>query len=337
VRLKTSSETKTLQWIYYAKGISILLVVIAHFYPESSPGYWVELRNIIASFVMQLFFILSGFLYKHNKYAYFDLLKIKANRLLFPFISVAAVFFLFKYLAGNIFHIENPLDIRSVYALILDPTYSFMPLLWFIHALFIIFVLYPLVRFFLNNILVFLFFIAANSFLGSDFIVLGDTVYFMPFFVLGVIIKDHKSFSEKLFGASWLHVLLPVVIFTLFYYARAFIVIEYWLTYLFEFVLAVTGSLFVINLSHVLNSFELKKVNRILFEIGYYTLTIYLFHTLFVSGVRIAFLQGIDFIQIPFEVIAIIATFCGVFFPMELERRLLRKYSITRRLFLGIS
>jgi fucose 4-O-acetylase-like acetyltransferase len=45
------------------KGITILLVVAGHFCPNGSPRFWHLLRDIIYSFHMPLFMIISGYLY----------------------------------------------------------------------------------------------------------------------------------------------------------------------------------------------------------------------------------------------------------------------------------
>jgi len=90
----THKEINTSDWILIAKGIGILLVVIGHFNPESSPTYWTNLRSVIYSFHMPLFFLLSGYLYSHGKYTYKQLLSNKIKRLVYPFVSIAFLFLL---------------------------------------------------------------------------------------------------------------------------------------------------------------------------------------------------------------------------------------------------
>lgn len=45
-----------LEWILIAKGIGTFLVVAGHFWPVDSPSYWTEVRRIIYTFHMPLFF-----------------------------------------------------------------------------------------------------------------------------------------------------------------------------------------------------------------------------------------------------------------------------------------
>ncbi len=81
-----------LDWVLIAKGIGIILVVVGHFIPASSPGYWLSFRQFIYSFHMPLFFLLSGYLYNPGKHSYTNLLKNKTKRLLYPFVTVAGFF-----------------------------------------------------------------------------------------------------------------------------------------------------------------------------------------------------------------------------------------------------
>ena len=54
--------TKRIEWIDIAKGIGIILVVIGHISQIE------VLNDIIYSFHMPLFFIISGYLYKRKFY-----------------------------------------------------------------------------------------------------------------------------------------------------------------------------------------------------------------------------------------------------------------------------
>jgi fucose 4-O-acetylase-like acetyltransferase len=335
--LKAESDNNTFQWVYIAKGIGIILVVVGHFHPACSPAYWSEIRKIIYAFHMPLFFILSGYLYSHDKYSYRDLIRNKIKRLLYPFATIAVGFFPIKYIAGKIAHLEHPVDMSSVCSLFIDPVHSYMPLLWFVHALLLIFVVYPLARLILNNFLILLLLIGIVSFIGSDDIIFGKSLANMPFFVVGVILRENVRLSKMTTSADWPHIVAPILMFVSIYAVRLLCNFEQTYGYLFKFILGATGALFVINLSQVISTAQSEKSMGVLLQIGYHSITIYLFHTLFESTVRIGFLQGIRFIQTPFEVIALTAVICGVFFPLELEKRVLRKYSITRRFVLGIT
>jgi hypothetical protein len=64
-------------------------------------------------------------------------------------------------------------------------------------------------------------------------------------------------------------------------------------------------------------------------------MTIYLFHNLFLGSVKIGFMQ-IFHGAVGFELMAVIAITSGVLFPMILEKKIFKKYSIFRKYLLGI-
>jgi fucose 4-O-acetylase-like acetyltransferase len=325
------------EWMLIAKGIGIILVVVGHFHPVVSPNYWSVMRKIIYLFHMPLFFILSGYLYNHGKYSYRDLIITKTKRLLYPFASIAAVFFLIKYLAGMVVNIDHPVNIDSVYALLLDPVHSYMPLLWFVHALFFIFAIYPLARLFMNNFLILFFLLIINVIFGSDYLIFGNALANIPFFVVGVILKENKKISKMNISEDWRYVVAPLVMFSLTYMIRLSFDIVSVFEYPVHLFLGIAGSLFVINISNFISVFSNKKIKDVLQQIGYYSMAIYLFHTLFESTVRIGFLQVFKSTQVPFELVAFIAISCGVVFPLVLEKEVLRKNMITKRFVLGLT
>ena len=63
---------------------------------------------------MPLFFFLSGFLFRYDKYQYILLIKKKINRLLNPFVFIAALFFVIKYCARRTGDRE-PVNLKSIF------------------------------------------------------------------------------------------------------------------------------------------------------------------------------------------------------------------------------
>lgn len=78
VRMKVI-ESSRLKWADIAKGIGIVLVVWGH---SSLPF---EFRKWIYSFHMPLFFILSGYFYKSQKYGFTDFVLRKVRTLIIPY------------------------------------------------------------------------------------------------------------------------------------------------------------------------------------------------------------------------------------------------------------
>ena len=325
-----------LNWIFVAKGIGISLVVIGHFYPESSPSYLATVREVIYSFHMPLFFLLSGYLYSHGKYSYGSLIKGKIERLLYPFISVALVFFAIKHGAGRIVKLEHPVGIDAIYTLLVDPINSYMPLLWFVHALFLIFVGYPLIRRYLGNYLILAALLAFNSFGGNDYPVVGKALAYMSFFVAGVILKEDAMVSSRLISQAWWYLLAATALFSIVFYASFSGMLPKYLGYCIKFSLGMIGSLLVMGISKRISNRARPIPGDMLYSIGYYSMTIYLLHTLFESTVRIGFLQLFRDARIPFEAIAIVAVLFGIWFPLLLEQKVFRRYVFTRKYLLGL-
>lgn len=74
--------TKRLDWIDIAKGIAIILVIVGHTVPNSSP-----LRHAIFSFHMPVFFILAGYTFRPKPWR--ELLSGSVSRLLVPYVILA--------------------------------------------------------------------------------------------------------------------------------------------------------------------------------------------------------------------------------------------------------
>ena len=333
-------------WVLIAKGIGIVLVVVGHFYPNNSPEYWGEIRRIIYLFHMPLFFLLSGFIYSHTKYAYPTLIGGKVKRLIYPFISVAILFFVVKFLSGLYFHLKHPASLESIYALLLYPVESYMPLLWFVHALFLIFLVYPLTRKLIsNNFIILIVFILINSIFGNNYAVFGRALANIPFFIIGVILRENAGLRNAVISGKWAYVGAPIILFCLAYiillkmdvgnqvsYMKMDVGGQF--GYILRYVLGVIGAICVMNISCLIDAYKKSIGNIILTEIGIYSMTIYLFHTLFESAIRIGFQQVLGGLQIRFEIVAIAAVTAGLIFPLLLEKIILRKNVITKKYFL---
>lgn len=332
-----TDKTKTLDWMLIAKGIGIILVVIGHFWPASSPAYWTELRRIIYTFHMPLFFFLSGWLYQHGKYPYRTLVINKVQRLLYPFVSIAILFFLIKFGAGLFVQLDKPADLDSIYTILVNPVKSYMPLLWFVHALFLIFVIYPLARHFLGDSALLLVFLGLNLVVDGSTPFIGNPVHYLPFFIAGCLIRTHKDAL-----AAWLDGSVARFPVLLVLFAASC----YWLqpdqlpvslpAYLLVFTAGISGTLLIIKASHAIAPAGHNSGAQLLAAAGFYSMTIYLFHTLFESAARIALMQVLRQLELPFELVALAAITAGLVFPFCMEKYLLRQYALTRKWILGI-
>jgi hypothetical protein len=105
-----------------------------------------------------------------------------------------------------------------------------------------------------------------------------------------------------------------------------------------KIITGIFGAVCVMNISLLVDSLPLSGwLRNILLRLDFYSMTIYLFHTLFQSTVRIMFYQVLADIQGRFELIMLCSVSAGIFFPMFLEKFVLRKFWFTRRYVLGLT
>ncbi len=327
-------------WVFIAKGIGIVLVVVGHFYPNNSPEYWGDIRRVIYSFHMPLFFLLSGFLYSQTNHTYLKLIDGKVKRLIYPFISIAILFFIFKYLASFFFHLKHPVGLESIYALLCNSAGSYMPLLWFVYALFLIFLVYPLTRNIIrNNFIILVVFILINVVFGNNYAVFGKALANIPFFIIGVILRERKNTGAKniVISGKWAYVGASLLTFCLVYLVKLKMDVGSQVDYILKFTLGVIGAICVINISCLIDAYDKSNGKGILTQIGIYSMSIYLLHTVFESSIRIMFQQVLDGSQLNFEIVAIIAVTAGVVFPLLLEKFILRKNAIAKKFLLGLA
>ncbi len=94
-------ESKRIDWIDIAKGIAILLVIVGHTVDNPS-----DVRHLIFSFHMPLFFILAGFTFKSKPWK--DLLATSATRLLVPYLMVSLIWRIASTITWNLGPIFTP-------------------------------------------------------------------------------------------------------------------------------------------------------------------------------------------------------------------------------------
>jgi fucose 4-O-acetylase-like acetyltransferase len=335
LKMAADAARSSTDWIVIAKGIGIILVVIGHYYPDMSPLYWSDIRIIIYSFHMPLFFVLSGYLYIHGKYAYRELVKIKVRRLLYPFASIAVGLCLVKYLAGHFVNLENPVDGRSIIAVVTDPVKSYAPLLWFLQALFLIFCIYPLARLFLSDVLILLLFVILDEVFGSKYLVFGRAVANIPFFAFGVILRESPLLAKVPMGGGSRYLAVTLGMFVLGCVVQLSVSNAIASDFIVQFVLGVVGTLLIVNVSHAIADLADNGMRTVLLRTGYYSMTIYFFHSMFEGAARISLLQISRYTPMPFLLMALAAVAAGVVIPMVLEKQLIRKSRIARKLVLG--
>ena len=129
-----------------AKAICIMLVVVGHYVPDGSPGWYVAVHDVIYTFHMPLFMFASDYVYmatrKDAPYGGF-LLK-KARRLMVPYLATSAIVITVKMLSQGGLSVDNPVTPLSYLRMLYRPEAG--AFLWFIWALWWMFVVVPLLR-----------------------------------------------------------------------------------------------------------------------------------------------------------------------------------------------
>ncbi len=330
---------KRIKTILIAKGIGIVLVVAGHYVPEFEPPYWIMMREVIYRFHMPLFFMLSGYLFSFTAVEpgwYVRMLQKKIKRLIYPFLSVALIVFIIKYLAGLIFNLQHPLTMKSFFSVFINPGQSFHPLLWFMHALFIIFAIFPLLLFLrrkswlLVSVTILLLYPKWPSIFSLRAIF--DN---LPIFALGYLAGSRIDLDAMGKESGWMVLACSTALFAGTYLIGPLTVETPLLWPLLRFVLAFSGCMACISMSSLINAAG-GAISRVLAGAGFYSMSIYLMHTLFESFVRIIFHQRLDAGRQWFLPVAVLAILAGTVIPLLAEKYILRKYPLTRRYILGL-
>jgi len=302
------------------------------------PHYWFWIQDFVYTFHMPLFMFLSGFLYAATNpidslSQWFVLIENKIKRLLIPFISMAIIIFLFKFIGGFLINLQYPISIHSVWNIILDPFESFAPILWFLYLLFEVFVIYSLVQYIIgNDLIVLLFFILLLFLPRLDIFMLGTLLYYLPIFAIGFIFFRHNLLSKYRLALGIIFLLSFIVLFV----CKGYVSHPDIAKRIVRLSLGVLGSVSCFFISIQL----LKKENRLVkpfISIGIYSMGIYLFHTIFIGVVQAILINVIKLSDYWFVATAIVVVSAGVFFPILIEKYLIRRYRILNKFIFGVT
>ena len=333
----TSGLDGQIRTITIAKGIGIILVVIGHYYPNQCPLYWELIRKFIYGFHMPLFLMLSGYLfskYHDTQKLNLSFLKKKFTRLIIPFISIAIIAFVIKYFVGQFYTLRHPVSVNSFLSIFITSKGTYFPLLWFLYSLFIIFMIYPIFNLVLRSKYLIFFVSILLLFINwPRYFYLNHVFVSFPFFCFGALFPRQVDF-DTLENKKLIYLLLVGIVLLIFTYFFAMPFIED-LLYIkvTKLIIGISGSLTVISLAAILN--KGLNLNYFLYFIGFYSMSIYLLHTIFSSSVSIINYQILktNYFIIP----ALFGIMIGILLPLLLEIHVLRKYHFTRKFILGLS
>lgn len=311
-----------------AKAIGIILVVVGHYIPDdNAPQWYIMLRAFIYSFHMPLFMFASGFIYMATRkdVGYVAFLRRKFHRLLIPYISTSFIVITLKLLLGNAY-VREPVTLLSYAKIFYRPEAGHY--LWFIWALWWMFVIVPLCRQRAQRLalLVAGAVLAYVPFSLTEVFCLQEFKEMLVYFMLGVVMAEHRNTIWP-YARKWAY-----VVYILFAGAEVLLLSDYdggaW-----EELTPYLGIAAVLCVSHTMAKHKGKRVANWLIAVSGSSYIIYLFHTTFLVCARsIVQKVGVES-EVWFAVSAACVVAVSVLLPILLHRYVLARYKITRSLF----
>lgn len=320
------------------RGIAIILMVAGHVLGDStSTGLKVADDSLWRYFYysfeylrMPLFTAISGFVYALKpvqKKSVFRFFKGKSRRILIPFISVATVQYIMNAVVP---YVNNPTNLQEIWRVYVFGYGQF----WFLQALFQVFIVIILLELFkittnfkgwlISLVIAGIMLIVGFPLVKFDLFNFGRFLYLLPFFILGIGLNRFKDILFKKEVVIFISVVLiiGIVVQQLKWFG----------------ILDVGSGRFgyigiIVGIAGIFIIFRIRGVNRQLASLGYYAYGIYLFHVFGTAGSRIVSkVIGIENTPLLF----IIGLAFGLGFPILLEKYVLLKSPILRKVFLGL-
>lgn len=322
-----------IEWLDSLKGFAIFLVVVGHVVlgyirAETFMEYQWDLQliyDLIYSFHMPLFFLISGFLYKLTwSKKNTGISKKIANK----FLNMVPMYLLFslafwfsKYYAtlyGNIQMSDHFNFIDLIHIYIAPLSY-----LWFLYVLICLFIIIPLLESFIKPALVFLAFFLLYIFapyIEGIFKIVNSIIYGGVYFSLGSILFFYSNYlknniDNKLIIVSFISIAIACCSFPFIDDHN-----------IFKFICAISVSAFLAIIFFRLRNYKFVSLWN---TCGYYSLGIYILHLYFTGPLRTIFKHlAIDNIIIVLILSSIIGTLAPIFIVKFFDR-----YKVTSWIF----
>lgn len=331
-----SSNTRLL-FLDIAKVICIVLVVIGHYMPEGCPVWWSYINKIIYSFHMPLFMFASGFIYIATKknIPYFKFLHKKFRRLMIPYLAISAMIITIKLLSQGQAYVQNPVTVMSYGRMFYLPEAGYF--LWFIWALWWMFVLVPFFRKKEYRLLLFVVSLIIHYLPISitDYFCFNQYKNFLVYFMSGIIVFDYKKsfiFLKKIPAILYFISFIIVESLTLLDVSKYTLLCQ-----IANLVIPFFGISFIISLSNQIEDGLCKDYQGRILIISGSTYIIYLLHTTFM-GVAKALVHKLPFMtdysnDIIFTFGASFVVACGLLVPILLYEFFIKKNNTARFVF----
>jgi fucose 4-O-acetylase-like acetyltransferase len=309
-------------YIDRTKGIAILLVVLGHLIArERPPGpdieWYLAFKDGIYTFHMPLFMAVSGLVYGltwRNGATLADDLTDARRRVwrLFPaYVLIGLAVFVGKLTFQSFSPaVDNRIDgAYELLELFLQPTASFSSFLWYIYALSLLYIAFPLVFRALNGQVLWLLPITMTFWWlpDSTWLAWDNLKVLSFFFVVGVIAGRNHEATQRWLGLCW----LPALIL--------FMVVVPVGAEDHQIARWAAAALSVIAVPGLMRATESWRLG-FLDLLGRYTLIIYLTNTIFIGLVKVATFHLGFWHGLYFPLIAIIMTLVAIGGAMVLKR-----------------
>lgn len=300
-----------LNWIDYAKGIGIILVVFGHVIkglitPDLiNEQFYYYSVNFVYSFHMPLFFILSGyfFLSSYSKRTVLQFVKIKLKTIIYPFVVWSLLQTTIEILLSN--YTNNQISIESLVSCLFIPRSQF----WFLYALFFINLLniaFFKISYSYGVFIAIIIWILYQS-LQIDIKPFDKTFLNLFYFSFGILLFKYYSFFKNIIQSKSFF-LINMIIFSFSIYGYFNFPIDKWFNLIFP---QLSGSFVVFFISSYLSD---KSKFSFLEYLGINSLIIYLVHLLAGNGLRIFMFR---FLKIENSFIhVILGTLTGLLLPI---------------------
>jgi len=308
------------EWIDLSKGLAIILVVIIHLLLGLSESkifnhslFLNYFYFTLKSFLMQLFFLISGYLYAKGesinliiKYPRYIIKKFL--NLMMPYFIFSIIFILVNMYFGK--EVNERLGLKTILQIPLNPIAHF----WFLYTLFAVFLITPFLDLLIKNDFIVLALLFALKIVGvhSGVFFVDSFSAWAVYFYFGKAAHNYlvhviKDKPNMLGIGGLLYIILNISTYelilkqtqnSLFYNA-------------YSIVLAFLGIALLIFIIIIIEKGHLLK--RLLNLLGLYSFQIYILHTFFAAGIRI-FLMRLGIFNLAFHIIA--GLLVAIVFPL---------------------
>ncbi len=278
------------EWIDYAKGIGIVLVVYGHLLSSGYhdgldiPGHFYELsRNIIYSFHMPLFFLLSGLLVEESlqKRGPREYVIDKLKRIAYPYFLWSAVQIIIEAIFSD--HTQSGTTLSNLFTILYLPWGQF----WFIYSLFFMHIIHAALsgmgRLAKPMMLIMGLVLFFNPFSTQTAALFEFSIYFM-YFVFGILLGRYFFMMERLEIRPFFILMLLVLLMACGILIYSNSTRDHPYAHFYYLYLSIVGILFCTSLAQYLAR---KNALPFIRTFGAYSLPIYLVHMIAGAGTRL--------------------------------------------------